>query len=548
MKIAKSEKQRFLDLLDECISSSQHMKIVDPFGPAVMDSILKVVQAVEDRTKQVMHIIKYDITSSMDPKSQLQADTFTEAIASIMGDDNVTNTVIILERISIFFGNDPVLVQLTLKFLFWAKAQGNTVIFLCPAEDKNKFPEGINDMCREATVPLPDTSDILEFVTMYANSLTDKFVTNPDVDAAMAVAEGRVKFDYTPEMLADWSEALEGMSMEVIEDAFKLGVRLNKGLTETLGKILVEEKMARLETEGVIITMPDKGMDKVGGIDRAKKHCYKLKKQMSKAARKMGLPFPTGIMLLGVSGCGKSLLIKVLAYIANRPIVWFSEVFDSHLGESEKNVEKMFRVAQKLGAIVFLDEIEKLLGSGGGEQDGGSAGRVLGSILTKMQDNADRALDPERLEKEGCFFVAATANDIKKLKIEIINRFPDLFSVDLPNGIERREVLTIHLKELGVDVSKLDMNQIVSLTKGYTSRELCNICVGAQADAFDEIEEGEPIIVTTEHIKTRIAETPSLSVTAPEAIKEQREWVLRNKAKLASTPEDAGVALQMVKM
>jgi hypothetical protein len=97
---------------------------------------------------------------------------------------------------------------------------------------------------------------------------------------------------------------------------------------------------------------------------------------------------PKGVLLLGVQGCGKSLASKAIAGGFGVPLIRldFGSLYDKYQGETEKNLREALSSCEVLApCVLWIDEIEKGLASGGGD-DGGVSRRVLGYLLTWMEE------------------------------------------------------------------------------------------------------------------------------------------------------------------
>ena len=94
-----------------------------------------------------------------------------------------------------------------------------------------------------------------------------------------------------------------------------------------------------------------------------------------------GLDPPRGVLLLGVQGCGKSLLAKAVAGGFGVPLVRldFGTLYDKFHGETERNLrDALASVEQLAPCVLWIDEIEKGLAISSGDGDGGVSRRVLG--------------------------------------------------------------------------------------------------------------------------------------------------------------------------
>jgi hypothetical protein len=229
-------------------------------------------------------------------------------------------------------------------------------------------------------------------------------------------------------------------------------------------------------------------------------------------ARQFGLPFPKGVLLLGVQGCGKSLCAKAVAGAWGLPLLRMdpSNLYNKFVGESEKNFERATKTAERVAPVVlWIDEIEKAFGGSGTGEDGGVSDRILGTFLNWMQDRA------------GDVFVVATANDITKLPPELVRkgRFDEIFFVDLPKAEARKSILSIHLKKRCWDPATFDLDAMVNATEGFSGAEIEQAVVSALYAAFSA-----KAPLTTQAVLKEITATHPLSQTMAEKIDNLRRW------------------------
>jgi MoxR-like ATPase len=177
----------------------------------------------------------------------------------------------------------------------------------------------------------------------------------------------------------------------------------------------------------------------LGGLAALKRWLTRRALAFAPAARAAGIPDPRGVLLVGVQGCGKSLAARVCADQLRLPLVRLEpgRLFGGTDGESEANLRRVTDAASRLAPVVlWIDEIDKgLLGSDGAASDAGTAARVLGGLLTWLQ------------ERTRPVFVVATANRVDLLPPELLRRgrLDETFFVDLPGPDERAAILEIHL-------------------------------------------------------------------------------------------------------
>ena len=268
------------------------------------------------------------------------------------------------------------------------------------------------------------------------------------------------------------------------------------------------------------------GLDAVGGLDNLKRWLTSRKAAYSPAARAYGLPAPKGALLVGVPGCGKSLLAKAMATAWSVPLlrVDLGALKSKFVGDSEANLRKVFKLIEAIGrCVVWFDEIEKALqGATSGSADGGVSSDALGAVLSWMQ------------ERQGEAFVIATANDVSSLPPELLRkgRFDEVWFVDLPTTDERGAVLSAALRTHGRGDVAVNAAQVAKVTEGFTGSEIAAIVPDALFTAFAD---GGREINTEDLIDAARTVVP-LSKTAAEKIAKLRDWAA-GRARPASAPE-----------
>lgn len=200
---------------------------------------------------------------------------------------------------------------------------------------------------------------------------------------------------------------------------------------------------------------------------------------------------PRGVLLLGISGCGKSLVCKKIAQEWRLPLLRLDmgAIFDRFVGASEERIRKALNVAESVApCVLWLDELEKGFSTSLGG-DGGTSQRVLGTFLVWMQ------------EKTAPVFIAATANDISSLPPELLRsgRFDNRFFVGCPGDAARSEIFQIHLKGYNLNPGSFDIMKLAEKSFGYTGAEIEQAVLDSVYDAFYEHRDA-----TTEDIERNI--------------------------------------------
>jgi hypothetical protein len=221
---------------------------------------------------------------------------------------------------------------------------------------------------------------------------------------------------------------------------------------------------------------------------------------------------PKGVLLLGVQGCGKSLVSKAIAGGFGVPLVRmdFGALYDKYQGETEKNLREALASCELLApCVLWIDEIEKGLASGG--EDGGVSRRVLGYLLTWMA------------ERKAKVFVVATANAVHELPAELLRkgRFDEIFFVDLPRPEVRAAIFAMHLKRRKLDTSQFDLDTLAQASEGFSGAEIEQAVVSALYDAnSDGGVLDEPTLLHA------LQTTRPLSVLMHEQVGALRAWAM----------------------
>ena len=304
--------------------------------------------------------------------------------------------------------------------------------------------------------------------------------------------------------------ALRGLTADEIGHVLSKVFAQRKTFTEEAFSEILAEKEQMSKKEGVLEFVPPRfSLEDVGGYDTLKEWLRRRRTLFSKEALDAGIPIPKGLLLMGISGCGKSLCVKTISTLWNLPLfrLDMNAVFGTDNPES--TFLKALRSVEAVSpAVLWIDEIEMGVGGYREGQDP-SMSRIFSGFLTWMQ------------EKSALVFVAATANRIHLLPAEILRkgRFDQVFFVDLPNEEERKQIFAIHLKRNRCDVAKFDLVFLSKATKGWNGAEIEQAVVSAVVDAY-----AEGRALTEEDLHRMISSTVPLSVTMDEQIKAIRSW------------------------
>ena len=315
-----------------------------------------------------------------------------------------------------------------------------------------------------------------------------------------------------------------GLTQDEAEKVYRKAQVKRGKITEAEVDIVLSEKKQLIRRNGILeFIEEDETIDAVGGLEELKGWLVQRSGAFSERARTYGLPQPKGMLILGVPGCGKSLIAKTTSRLWGLPLLRLDmgRVYDgSMVGRSEANLRGALKTAESISpAILFIDELDKAFsGAGSGDSDGGTSSRIFGSFLTWMQ------------EKTSPIFVMATANRIEKLPGEFLRkgRFDEIFFVDLPTQSEREAVFRIHLSKRNRDLERFDLEQLSKVADGFSGAEIEQALIAAMYDAFAQNRE-----FTQLDIIAAIKATLPLSRTMTEQVTALRDWA-RQRARPAA--------------
>ena len=329
-------------------------------------------------------------------------------------------------------------------------------------------------------------------------------------------------------------DAALGLTLTEAENVIAKSIVRHK--TFHLPTILAEKKHIIRKSGILEYYEAEESLDGIGGLEILKQWLVKRRHAFTSEARDFGLPIPKGILLLGVPGCGKSLTAKAVGAAWQMPLLRLDvgKIFGGLVGASEENMRKALKTAEAVApSILWLDEIEKgLSGTGSSNMsDGGTTSRVFGTFVTWMQ------------EKTAPVFVIATANDVRSLPPELLRkgRFDEIFFVDLPTQEERGEIIKIHLKKKGRNISHLDIGKLVDAMAEFSGSEVEQVVVSALYEAFDADPHNRDL--SNDQLLHSAREIVPLAVTMAEKIADMREWA-RTRARTASLPQSAQPQVQ----
>jgi AAA+ superfamily predicted ATPase len=386
-----------------------------------------------------------------------------------------------------------------------------TILVTTPS---SKLPEELKDEAVILQLPPPSAPEL--------EGVLDRLTRTPGVKVNLTKL-GREKL----------VQAALGLTAAQAQRVFAKGIVADGVLDDRdIDMVTEEKKQVIRESEALEFYPIQETVSDVGGLGVLKDWLRLRERAFTQEARDYGLPAPKGIALIGIPGTGKSLTAKMIGGLWRLPLLRLDvgAMFGSLVGESEERARRALRVAETTSpAVLWIDELEKALAHGG--NDSGTSTRVFGTILTWMQ------------EKKAPVFVVATANDIASLPPELLRkgRFDEIFFLDLPTQLERKEILGVHLQKRRRMAASFDLDRLARDSQGYTGAELEQAIIDAMYVGFNAGRE-----FTTEDVANALKRLVPLSVSQRETIEMLRSWLKEGRAQSASFQETSEATQQFV--
>ncbi|USR91467.1 AAA family ATPase [Phormidium yuhuli AB48] len=367
-------------------------------------------------------------------------------------------------------------------------------------------------------VAIPE--DLSEVLTVMEFSLPSAEEIRREIEGLLS-AMGRPLGD---RLLDEMVRSCQGLSLERIRRVLARAIATHGQLEPGDVDLILEEKRQTIRQTRILeFYGATEEISDIGGLDNLKDWLLRRGGGFSEKARDYGLPYPRGLLLVGIQGTGKSLSAKAIAHHWHLPLLRLDvgRLFAGLVGESESRTRQMIQVAEALApCVLWIDEIDKAFAGLGGSGDGGTTSRVFGTFITWLA------------EKDSPVFVVATANNIQVLPPEILRkgRFDEIFFVGLPTQAERREIFSVHLSRLRPhNLANYDLDRLAYETPDFSGAEIEQMIVEAMHIGFSQDRD-----FTTQDILEAASQIVPLARTAQEQIQFLQDWASSGKARLAS--------------
>ncbi|MEM0128162.1 MAG: proteasome-activating nucleotidase [Thermoplasmatales archaeon] len=209
--------------------------------------------------------------------------------------------------------------------------------------------------------------------------------------------------------------------------------------------------------------------------------------------RKVGIDPPTGVLLVGAPGTGKTLLAKAVAHNTNATFIRVvaSELVRKYIGEGARLVRELFDLAKKKApSIIFIDELDAI---GSRRIDSSTSGdrevqRTLMQLLAEI----------DGFEPLGNIKLIGATNRPDTLDEALMRpgRFDRIIEIPLPSKSGRLEILKIHTRKM--NLKDVDLGKIAEITDGFSGADIRASVIEAGMFA---IREGRDYVTSSDLVK-----------------------------------------------
>ncbi|WP_255195149.1 proteasome-activating nucleotidase Pan2 [Halorarius litoreus] len=267
-----------------------------------------------------------------------------------------------------------------------------------------------------------------------------------------------------------------GNNQEVLTDVSpRLGDKLEAGDRVAINDSFAVQTILDNETDAraqamQVETKPDVTYADIGGIDEQVQEVREAVEDPltnPEQFEAVGIEPPTGVLLHGPPGTGKTMLAKAVANETDATFIKMagSELVQKFIGEGARLVRDLFELAaEREPAIIFIDEIDAIASKRTESKTSGDAEvqRTMMQLLSEM----------DGFEARGDISIIAATNRFDMLDQAILRpgRFDRLIEVPEPNFEGRKRILEIHSREM--NLADVDFEELAERTEGFSGAEI----------------------------------------------------------------------------
>ena len=337
-------------------------------------------------------------------------------------------------------------------------------------DDRLQDAEGRKSELREEVDQLKRRNETLKTSSLYLATVEE--ITE---DGVVIKQHGN-----NQEVLTELSPALEGQ--------VEAGDRVAINDSFSVQELLDDETDARAQAMEVEES-PDVVYDDIGGIDdqiREVREAVEDPLINAETFREVGVEPPSGVLLHGPPGTGKTMLAKAVANETDATFIKMagSELVRKFIGEGARLVRDLFELAsEREPAVIFIDEIDAVATTRTDSKTSGDAEvqRTMMQLLSEM----------DGFDERGEIRIMAATNRFDMLDEAILRpgRFDRLIEVPKPDIEGRKRILEIHAQDLNLG-EDVDFEELAEGLEDYSGADIAALTTEAGMFAIrDDREE-----------------------------------------------------------
>ncbi|PSQ24530.1 peptidase, partial [Halobacteriales archaeon QS_9_67_17] len=271
-------------------------------------------------------------------------------------------------------------------------------------------------------------------------------------------------------------EVLTDVSPRLAEE-LEAGDRVAINDSFAVQRVLDDETDARAQAMEVT-NQPTVEYEDIGGIDQQLTEVREaVEDPLTNPDQfdEVGIEPPTGVLLHGPPGTGKTMLAKAVANQTDATFIKMagSELVQKFIGEGARLVRDLFELAsEREPAIIFIDEIDAIASKRTESKTSGDAEvqRTMMQLLSEM----------DGFEARGDISIIAATNRFDMLDRAILRpgRFDRLIEVPEPDAEGRTRILDIHTRGMNL-ADSVDFDELAERTEGFSGAEIESLCTEA---------------------------------------------------------------------